>query len=147
MRRRPRVLLAITVYNGWRFVPHCLRSAKNIRSQLADVDVLALDDASPEPGFSERLAALCRDIGVHCYRSPRNLGIVRNVNLGLLAAVEKGYDYVIISNSDVIYARQTADYLLEAAASDPRAENGNKVVTREHFSRNRMDLPTIWSSH
>lgn len=117
---RPRVLLAITVYNGWAFVPQALKSAMEIDGTLAEVDVLVLDDTSPEPGFSPKLASLCRELGVKYYRSPRNLGIVRNVNLGLLAAVEHGYDYVIISNSDVIYSRQVVGFLLEAARADPR---------------------------
>lgn len=117
---RPRVLLAITVYNGRAFVPRCLKSAKGLDTQTADIDVLVLDDCSPEPGFSDMLAELCQREGIFYYRSPRNLGIVRNVNLGLLAAVEKGYDYVIISNSDVIYSRQTVDMLLAAARSGPR---------------------------
>lgn len=116
---RPRVLLAVTVYNGRGFVPRCLHSARHIRSKHAEVDVLALDDASPEPGFSAMIARLCSDIGVHYYRTPRNLGIVRNVNLGFLTAVERGYDYVIIANSDVIFSSQVVDNLLEAALSDP----------------------------
>ncbi len=37
------------------------------------------------------------------YCTPRNLGIPRNVSLGMLTAVKRGYDYVVISNSDVLY--------------------------------------------
>jgi GT2 family glycosyltransferase len=117
---RPRVLLAITVYNGRAFVPRCLTSAKGLDTNAADIDVLVLDDCSPEPGFSEMIADLCEQQGIFYYRAPRNLGIVRNVNLGLLAAVEKGYDYVIISNSDVIYSRQTVDMLMAAVRASPR---------------------------
>ncbi|HEX8699180.1 MAG TPA: glycosyltransferase family 2 protein [Myxococcaceae bacterium] len=117
---RPRVLLAITVYNGRAFVPRCLTSAKGLETPSADVDVLVLDDCSPEPGFSEMIAEQCKNQGIYYYRTPRNLGIVRNVNMGLLAAVEKGYDYVIISNSDVIYSKQTVEMLLAAARSSPR---------------------------
>ncbi len=115
---RPRLLLAITVFNGRLFVPRCLHSARRLKQTLADVDVLVLDDASPEAGFSEDLAALCQRLGFRHYRSPRNLGIVRNVNLGLLAAVEGGYDYVVISNSDVMYAESAVDLLVAAACTD-----------------------------
>jgi GT2 family glycosyltransferase len=120
MSRRPKVLLAITVYNGWAFVPRALKSAKNLDTTEADIDVLVLDDCSPEPGFSEKLAKLCKELDVKYYGSPRNLGIVRNVNLGLLAATEHGYDYVIISNSDVVYSKGTVNALVHAARSDPR---------------------------
>ena len=119
MANRPRILLAIAFYNGRAFVPRVLDSAKHIHSERADVDVLVLDDCSPEPGFSELLAKACAERDIYYYRSPRNLGIVRNVNLGLLAAVKKDYDFVIISNSDVIYSKQVVDSLLETYASDP----------------------------
>jgi GT2 family glycosyltransferase len=120
MAARPTVLLAVTVYNGWAFVPRCLQSAKQLSTERADIEVLALDDASPEPGFSDKLAGLCRELDVHYYKTPRNLGIVRNVNLGLLAAVEGGFDYVIISNSDVVYSKGMVDELLAVAQSDAR---------------------------
>ncbi|MGH9283329.1 MAG: glycosyltransferase family 2 protein, partial [Acidimicrobiales bacterium] len=116
---RPRVLLAITVYNGRAFVPATLRSALRIDRSEADVDVVVLDDASPEPGFSDELRGLCAELGAGYYRSPRNLGIVRNVNLGLLQAVDGGYDHVIVSNSDVLYPANVVTSLLRVVATDP----------------------------
>ena len=59
---RPRVLLAITVYNGEAFVARTLRLGAADRPDDAAVDVLVLDDASPEPGWSERLAAMCEEL-------------------------------------------------------------------------------------
>lgn len=115
---RPRILLAITVYNGRSFVPRTVRSALQIEQLDADVDVLVLDDASPEPGFSEDLERLCCELGAGYYRSPRNLGIVRNVNLGLVRSLDGGYDYVIVSNSDVIYPANLASGLLGVIGDD-----------------------------
>jgi GT2 family glycosyltransferase len=109
---KPRILLAITVYNGRAFVPRALESAGRLSTEAADLDVLVLDDCSPEPGWSAELATICAASGVGYYRSPRNLGIVRNVNLGLLQALHGGYDFAIISNSDVIYPRTLVDELL-----------------------------------
>jgi len=113
------VLLAITVYNGRSFVPACLTSAKLLEQHTAEIDVLILDDCSPEEGFSAFLEQHCVERGFIYYRTPRNLGIVRNVNMGLLAALEGGYDFVIISNSDVVYSKQTVDHLLVAYNSNP----------------------------
>jgi GT2 family glycosyltransferase len=118
---RPRVLLAITVYNGRAFVPDCLASAARLvaASTEADVTVCALDDASPEPGWSAECERLCADLGLEYYRSPRNLGIVRNVNLGLLRAESDSFDYCIVSNSDVLYPESLVDQLIRVARSDP----------------------------
>lgn len=120
MTTKPSVLLAITVYNGRSFVPRALESAVRIDQAANDVDVLVLDDHSPEPGWSAELAALCAKLDIGYYCSPRNLGIPRNVSLGLRRGVDAGYDYVIISNSDVVYPANLVDQLVRTAQSDER---------------------------
>ena len=117
---RPRVLLALTVYNGGDVVAAALESVARLDTAVADVDVLVLDDCSPEPGFSEQIERHCERLGHQYYRSPRNLGIPRNVNLGLLAAIDGDYDHVIISNSDVVYSRCSVDQLVLTAQTDSR---------------------------
>lgn len=117
---QPRVLLAVTVYNGREVVERTLESAAGLSHDVADVDVLVLDDASPDLGFSEEVARWCAHHGHQYYRSPRNLGIPRNVNLGLLVAMDGNYDHVIISNSDVVYGTNSVDELVRAAQSDAR---------------------------
>lgn len=112
---RPRILHCITVYNGRAFVPAAIESALRMDQSDAQIDVLVLDDASPEPGWSEELAAFCKERDVMYYRTPRNLGIPRNVSLGMLTAVKRGYDYVVISNSDVLYPRDLMGQMLLAS--------------------------------
>lgn len=112
-----RVLHCITVYNGRQFVPRAIASAVRMaEASTASVDILILDDASPEPGWSEELEQLCLKSGVFYYRTPRNLGIPRNVSLGLLTALEHGYDYVVINNSDVVFPKNLINTMLPVAA-------------------------------
>ena len=110
-----RVLLCITVYNGRAFVPAALASATRLDTSNCDLAVLILDDCSPEQGWSAELSALCADLGFRYYRSPRNLGIPRNVNLGLITAAEENFDFVIISNSDVLFPRNLLTQMVRAA--------------------------------
>lgn len=117
---RARVLLAILVYNGRAFVPACLESAARVGKGSCEVDVLVLDDCSPDEGWSDELAELCAATGIGYYCSPRNLGIPRNMNLGLLRAVEAGYDYVVILNSDVVLPSNLADVLVGVAEANER---------------------------
>ncbi len=111
---RPRVLLAVTFYNGRDFAERTMDSIAAIEHDGFDLDVLVLDDASPEPGFSDHLAEISDRKGATYYRATRNLGIPRNVNLGLATAQKLQYDYVVISNSDVIYSKNSVSVLLEA---------------------------------
>jgi GT2 family glycosyltransferase len=114
----PRVLFAIAVYNGPDVVPGCLRSAARVDHATCAVDILALDDASPMPGFSGEVERLCGELGIGYYRSPRNLGIPRNFNLALLKALKDGYDFVVLANSDVMFSARLVDQLVAVASSD-----------------------------
>jgi GT2 family glycosyltransferase len=111
---KPKILFCITVYNGREFVPRAIRSAVEISQADAQIDVLVLDDASPEPGWSAELESICLKLGARYYRTPRNLGIPRNVNLGLLCCLEFGYDFVFINNSDVIFPKNLVTQMLLA---------------------------------
>lgn len=116
-----RVLVVVIVYNGRAFVPRALRSIARLpQTSRSTVDVLVLDDASPEPGWSDELAALSAELGIDCYCSPRNLGIPRNMNLGLLRAEAEGYDACILLNSDVVVPANLVDALAAVADTHPR---------------------------
>lgn len=118
--RNVRVLAAILVYNGREFVSECLESAARLRTAATvGVDVLVLDDCSPEPGWSEELAAACGALNIAYYRSPRNLGIPRNMNLAALWTLSRDYDHLLLLNSDIVVPANLADVLVEAASSQP----------------------------
>lgn len=129
MVNAPRILLAVTFYNGRDFARRTMESIRSLEVDGFDLDVLVLDDHSPEPGFSDYLAELSDEFGAQYYRSPRNLGIPRNVNLGLATAQRLGYDYVIISNSDVIYSRKSVKNLLEVISASPSAASATAWST------------------
>ncbi|MCM3613801.1 glycosyltransferase [Microbacterium enclense] len=125
----PRILLAVTFYNGRDFARRTLESVARLDLTGFDLDVLVLDDCSPEPGFSDYLGELAREFGATYYRSPRNLGIPRNVNLGLATAQKLAYDYVIISNSDVIYSENAVKVLFDVISSSPSAASATAWST------------------
>jgi GT2 family glycosyltransferase len=97
-----RVLIALLVYNGEDFVGPCLSSLAQVDPGVHTADVLVLDDASPNPGWSDRCRQMSTDLGFGYYRTPRNLGIPRNMNLGMLRAVDAGYDAIVLLNSDTV---------------------------------------------
>jgi glycosyltransferase involved in cell wall biosynthesis len=98
-------------------VPDCIESAARLRSAAAaSVDLLVLDDCSPEPGWSEDLAGRCKDLGIPYYRSPRNLGIPRNMNLAAAWALSRSYDHLLLLNSDIVIPGNLADVMTEVAA-------------------------------
>lgn len=119
--QRPRVLLAILVYGGSDFVPACLQSAAGLRAGPNRVDVLVLDDCSPDEAWSRDLERTCAALDIGYYRSPRNVGIPRSMNLAMLRARSSGYDYVLIANSDVVFPLNLATVLVRVAEENPDA--------------------------
>jgi GT2 family glycosyltransferase len=117
----PRVLLAILVYGGAEFVPACLQSAAGLRAGPNRVDVLVLDDCSPDAAWSAEVERMSAALDIGYYRSPRNLGIPRSMNLALLRAQSGGYDHVIIANSDVVFPLNLATALVAVAEANPDA--------------------------
>jgi GT2 family glycosyltransferase len=113
-----RILVALLVYNGEEFVGPCLSSLARLETGSHSADVLVLDDASPAPGWSERCREMATDLGFGYYRTPRNLGIPRNMNLGLLRAVDAGYDAVILLNSDTILPSNLIPTLIRPLIED-----------------------------
>ncbi len=111
------VLVALLVYNGEELVRPCLSSLSRLDGPH-QVDVLILDDASPAPGWSERCSALAADLGFGYYRTPRNLGIPRNMNLGLLHTMDLSYDAVILLNSDTVVPTNLVSALVDPLLGD-----------------------------
>ncbi len=128
--QRQRVLVAVIVYNGRAFVPRALASIARLRHTSShDVDVLVLDDASPDPGWSDELARLCGQLGIGCYTSPRNLGIPRNMNLALLRCESGRYDACVLLNSDVVVAESLVDRLVAVAQTASNSPAGQPVAS------------------
>jgi GT2 family glycosyltransferase len=115
-----RVLVAVLVYNGREFVPRCLESVRRLSKGCTEVDIVVLDDHSPDEGWSEELADLSASLGLGYYCSPRNLGIPRNFNLGLLRGLSAGYDHVLLLNSDVVVPCNLVDGLVSIADQSER---------------------------
>ena len=113
-----RTLLGVLVYGGEEFVPACLESAARL-TEAGDVDVVVFDDHTPDEEWSASVAAQCESLGLGYYRSPRNLGIPRNMNLTLLRALDGGYEHVIIANSDVVFPTNLVPALVAVARTDP----------------------------
>lgn len=146
------MLVAILVYNGRAFVPRALASASALRlTSRHDVDVLILDDASPDPGWSEELQGICARLELGYYVSPRNVGIPRNMNLGLLRAEAAGYDHVVILNSDVVLPANMIDGLVAVSASGPNIasvtawSNNASIFSLPNDDADRFlaDAPTV----
>ena len=119
-----KTLLCVTARGGAASSDRIIDSVVSVDSAMTQVDRLVLDDSLPALGQSDKLADTCRQRGVAYYRAPRNLGVVRNVNLGLIAAKKFGYDFLVVTDSDVICPGNLVDRLVSAYQ-----ENGDSAAS------------------
>ncbi len=118
--------VVIPVYKGLRQTRACIESVLGSRSE-ATVEVVAIDDASPEPDISEYLRTLARDNRITLLTNEANLGFIQSVNRGMSLHPDRD---VILLNSDTEVANDWVDRLVAAAYSAPQ------VATVTPFSNN-----------
>lgn len=100
----PPVCAILPVYKGLADLRVCLASLLP-QIEAGRTRLVAIDDASPEPGIAEYLRTLTGRPGVTMLTNERNLGFIGSVNRGF-AALRPGEDAVIV-NADTELAPRT----------------------------------------
>ena len=101
----PRVSIIIPVYGQHLFTFNCLRSLQQ-HTSLADVEVIVVDDASPEA-----LGTALEPVqGARFVRNEQNLGFIESCRRG--AGLARG-EYVVLLNNDVQVTAGWLDALLD----------------------------------
>ena len=111
----PRVAVLILTWNRVDEVVPCLESFS--RNEYPSTDVVVLDNGSED----ETVATVKRDFPwVTLIENGGNLGFCRGNNVGLRWALERGYDYVMLLNSDTMVLPGLITELVNVLRSDSR---------------------------
>ena len=101
----------VPVYRGLAETRRCLESLF-AHAQRTPLSIVAIDDASPEPGIVAYLDDLAAQGRVELLRNDLNLGFVRTVNRGLALHADRD---VVLLNSDTEVANDWLDRLESCA--------------------------------
>lgn len=116
----------IPVYRGAAQTRRCIESV--LASRLATpVEVVVVDDATPEPAIAIYLDELARAARITLLRNATNAGFVKSVNRGMALHADRD---VVLLNSDTEVANDWLDRLRKAAQGAPQ------VATVTPFSNN-----------
>lgn len=143
LRTRPTVSVVVPCYNYGRYLPDCVASI--LGQEGVDVDVLIVDDASPD-GSVEVARDLAGDPRVQVIEHVTNQGHIATYNEGLSKATG---DYVVLLSADDLLtpgslARSTA--LLEAHPEVGFVYGFSAAFNdRPPAPRTRVDSWSIWS--
>jgi glycosyltransferase involved in cell wall biosynthesis len=95
MTRSPRVSVVVPCYNYGHFLPACVESV--LAQPDVDVDVLIVDDASPDGSGDVAEAIAAGDPRVRVHRNATNLGHIATYNLGFS---QVDGEYVLLMSAD-----------------------------------------------
>lgn len=118
--------IVIPVYRSLQETRRCIESVLGSR-QETHLEVVVVDDASPEPELVDYLDSLAAASSVTLLRNQSNLGFVQSVNRGMSLHPERD---VVLLNSDTLVANDWLDRIRRCAYG------AAKVGTVTPFSNN-----------
>ncbi len=119
-----KVSVNLVTWNSLKFFSNCLDSLLN--QTYKNFSILIIDNASND-GTIKFLEKNYPQIGV--LKNARNLGFCKAHNQGIKFAQEKGFDYVLVANADIIFSPDCLENLVQAMENDKRvASIGPKLL-------------------
>ncbi|MGH9644244.1 MAG: glycosyltransferase family 2 protein [Terriglobales bacterium] len=110
----PKVAIIVVNWNTYAVTRECLLSLQE--ANYPSIDKILVDNASSD-GSSERLAAEFEDVTV--LRNCENLGFTGGNNVGILHALRRGAEYVLLLNNDTIVSPGFLSSMISVAEGDP----------------------------
>jgi len=107
--------IIVPVYNAYDDVENCINRLAAFTP--GDVEILFIDDASPDGRIAELMERARRYPNMRVLRNETNLGFTRTVNRGL---TEVGQKHAVLLNSDARVTPGWLEGMLTAASSRPR---------------------------
>ncbi len=110
----PSVAAIVLSYDGRDLVLRAVASLRRMR--YPRYDLVVVDNGSRD-GTREALAAAFPEVAA--LRAEENLGISGGLNLGILWALERGYDYLLLLNNDIEADPEMLFEMVRVAEGDP----------------------------
>ncbi len=140
-----KVDIIIPVYRGLVETQRCLESVLAFPQQIP-IEIVVIDDCSPEPELSAWLINLAETDAITLLRNPVNTGFVNAVNRGMILHSDRD---VVLLNSDTEVHGNWLDRLRRCAYSDPMVgavtpfSNNATICSYPRFLQNNP-LSTEW---
>lgn len=141
-------MLAILIinYKNYQQTVECISSIKETTIDLK-YHIYVLDNASPNESFvflNEKYEA---DPTISVIKSEINLGYAKGNNLLATKAIAQNSNYLLFSNSDILYKKDTIKILLETLKNNPLDFIGPKVLSPKGEPQKsyklKLDSPNI----
>ncbi|NVO25477.1 glycosyltransferase family 2 protein [Donghicola mangrovi] len=143
-KKRSRLWIIMPVHDGGKVLERCLDSVLKELKRTAKVRLVIVNDASRERSTEKLLRAVSENRRVTVVHSPRSLGFVGAVNLGLRSI---GTGPVLLLNSDTYLPKHTLSRMLEhlnepdVGTVTPLSNNAGSFSVPEPLTAYKMPSP------
>lgn len=120
---RPRVAIIILCWNGKNDTIECLKSLCDV--DYPNFETIVVDNASTD-GTAEDVKLSFPDVEV--IKNDCNLGFAGGNNVGIVFALEKGFDAVLLLNNDTIVDPKFLSELVDVLYKSPHIGATNPVI-------------------
>jgi len=142
--QKPRLLVFIVAYNAEKTIRDVVRRIPAVLSDLYEVEVLIIDDASQDTTFFHGVQLRQAEqlpFPLHVLFNPVNLGYGGNQKVGFHYAIDNGYDFVALVHGDGQYAPECLPMLVEPLRrGEAGAVFGSRMLTRTGALKGGMPL-------
>ncbi|MBP1928361.1 GT2 family glycosyltransferase [Methanolinea mesophila] len=114
MEHPKKVIIVVVNWDAKNVLEECLHSYKKI--DYSNYDVIVVDNGSKD-GSQQMVKTLFPEFTV--IELGKNYGVAEGQNVGIRHALEMGFDYLFISNNDVMCNENMLKELLHCMESDP----------------------------
>jgi len=111
----PNIFITLINYNSKENMLSCLKSLEDIDVDKLTLNVVVIDNASTETFRTDKAY---RKFKLKLIRSEENLGFSGGHNFGIRYALDKGADYVVVLNDDIILDKDFLTNLLKTFSKE-----------------------------
>jgi len=132
---KPKVQIIIPVINLWeKYTKQCIDSVIKACDNI-DYRILLIDNCSTDETITEA-GKLVSSLFAH-KRNEERWGVAQSWNYGVRDAFERGYEYVLILNNDILIHKDSIDKIIERFEKENSSEN---IVNNEIAMITMMDI-------
>ena len=120
MSKLPKVSIVVLTWNGLKLTLDVLKDIGKLKTAGLSAETIVVDNGSKD-GTQEKLCHYkLPNMAFRLIENEKNLGFAEGNNVGMRDAVEKGADYVLLMNNDVIVPPDFLVQLIEVAKADKK---------------------------
>ena len=120
MSKLPKVSIVVLTWNGLKLTLDVLKDIGKLKTAGLSAETIVVDNGSKD-GTQEKLRHYkLPNMAFRLIENEKNLGFAEGNNVGMRDAVEKGADYVLLMNNDVIVPPDFLVQLIEVAKADKK---------------------------